>query len=278
MTIGFDLERAVHERRSVRTFDPGREISPEIPEKLLRYANGLTNPLGPSPRLLILDRATGANGEKLGTYGVIRGAKSYLGAAISTDPTAQEALGYQFEQLVLYATSLGLGTCWLGGTFDRGAFSDAMGVRKDELFPIISPLGYAADRRSLMERIFRSRTDADRRKPWAELFFDGDFSHPLREADAGALRTAFELMRLAPSAVNKQPWRVVREGSRFHFYEAVSLPPSPPIDMQRIDLGIGICHFHLAALEAGINGHFSSMPPKISSPEGTIYLTTFITE
>ena len=100
-------------------------------------------------------------------------------------------------------------------------------------------------------------------------------NEPVSKAD---IETMLRAGMAAPTAVNKQPWRVVREGSRFHFYEAVSLPPSPPIDMQRIDLGIGICHFHLAALEAGINGHFSSMPPKISSPEGTIYLTTFITE
>lgn len=275
MTVGFDLERAVRTRRSVRTFDPSRPLSKETREELTAYADALTNPLGPAPRLILLDRDTAAGGEKLGTYGVIRGAKLYLGAAISRDEHAQEALGYQLEQLVLYAAARGIGTCWIGGTFNRGAFASAMGIGSDELFPIITPLGYAAEKQSVMERIFRGRTTADRRAPWETLFFDGDFSRPLTRESAGILSCAFELMRLAPSAVNKQPWRVVRADGAYHFYEAVSLPATPPIDLQRVDLGIGICHFHLAALEAGVTGQFAAAAHP-QPPERTVYLTSYL--
>lgn len=53
-----------------------------------------------------------------------------------------EALGYSFESLILYATSLGLGTCWLGGTFDHSGFASAMDLKEGYLFPAISPIGH----------------------------------------------------------------------------------------------------------------------------------------
>jgi len=35
------------------------------------------------------------------------------------DPNSQEKLGYYGELIVLQATEMRLGTCWVGGTFDR---------------------------------------------------------------------------------------------------------------------------------------------------------------
>jgi nitroreductase len=34
--------------------------------------------------------------------------------------------GEVFETIILYATSLGLQTCWLGGTFQREAFARSL--------------------------------------------------------------------------------------------------------------------------------------------------------
>lgn len=52
------------------------------------------------------------------------------------------------EELILYATSLGLGTCWIGGTFKKGQFAKAMEVNQEEILPIISPIGYESENKS----------------------------------------------------------------------------------------------------------------------------------
>ena len=99
--------------------------------------------------------------------------------------------------------------------------------------PAITPVGYAAEKPSFHEQLMRSTMKSARRKPWKELFFRADFKTPLTEADAGAYAEPLELLRLAPSATNAQPWRVVMDGQFFHFYAVVgkeALAANPPRD------------------------------------------------
>ncbi len=46
------------------------------------------------------------------------------------------------------------------------------------------------------------------RKEWGDIFFSGNFGGKLSRRDAGDYGEALEMVRLAPSASNKQPWRV----------------------------------------------------------------------
>ena len=66
-----------------------------------------------------------------------------------------EELGYEMESLVLYATSMGLGTCWLGGTFKKGQFAKAMEVGEGEVLPIVLPIGYANEKKSFIDKTMR---------------------------------------------------------------------------------------------------------------------------
>ncbi len=83
-------------------------------------------------------------------------------------------------------------------------------------------------------------------------------------------------LRQAPSAVNKQPWRVLYDGKSFHFFENHSLPTGDKVDIQRVDMGICLNHFHLALIEKGLNGHFEKLPPDVKVPESTDYVTSWI--
>ena len=118
----------------------------------------------------LLESKTAANAAKLGTYGVIKGAVNYIGATIKKQDYAR-ALGYEFEKLILYITSLGLGSCWLGGTFKKVSLPKAMSVQDDEFFPVISPVGYPSDKKRLVDSIIRFMVHENLRKPWEELFF-----------------------------------------------------------------------------------------------------------
>ena len=273
--LPFNLIDAVNNRYSMRTFksDP---VNAETRQKILNYAEQISNPFGPKIRIKFIEKRTSANGEKLGTYGIIKNANLFLGVAVKNVDGAQEGLGYEFEQLVLYMTSLGLGTCWIGGTFDRGAFAEAMKPEADEIFTIICPIGYGTGRKRFFEKIMRANMKADSRLSWDQLFFKNDFATPLTANDCPDYEEALELVRQAPSAVNKQPWRVVFDGKAFHFYENHSMAAAENFDIQRVDMGIAFNHFELAAQERGLAGHFEKLVPAIKTPENTEYITSWV--
>ena len=271
----FDVKDTVTKRRSVRSYD-SRALEQDTKEKILSYAEELENPIGPKIRIQFIDKNTAANGEKLGTYGIIKGADSFIGVTAVKEDYALEALGYEFEQIVLYATSLGLGTCWMGGTFKRAAFAAAMEIGENEMFPILSPIGYPAEKKSLAEKLMSKGVNSRSRFEWDKLFFENDFAKALTEEMAGEYAFPLEMVRLAPSAVNKQPWRVVMSDNAVHFYKSGNMSEGLGFDMQRIDLGIALCHFHLAAQEKGLKGHFERNKPELAEPKGTEYIISWI--
>lgn len=278
MDFGFSVKEAVVKRYSCRTYD-NKPLGAEVKNKLLSYAETLQNPFGPKIRVQLIEKESAANAKKLGTYGVINGASTYLGVTVVDAPMALEALGYDFEQLVLYATSMGLGTCWLGGTFSRSAFTEAMEIREGELFPILSPIGYPATRKSLAEKIMRTAVKAGSRQPWEKLFYKNNFNTPLVQEESGEYGFPLEMLRLAPSAVNGQPWRVVIEEDKVHFYKKHSATSElSGLDMQRIDMGIAMCHFDMAAKEQGMRGSFVMEEPRIKAPSDLRYTASWIRE
>lgn len=280
MKFEFPVEQTIKARYSVRTYEE-RPLSEEDKEKLLAYADALSNPFGIHVSFRLLEKDGALNAKKLGTYGVIKGTKIFIGATVPAGEFALEALGYDFQKLILYATYLGFGTCWLAGTFNRSGFAAAMGVKENELFPAVSAIGYPAAKKSLTESLFRKTLKSNQRKQWNTLFFKNDFITPLTETDAGAYALPLEMLRLAPSATNKQPWRVVQSNQVYHFYEenAPGYSDVAPVDIQRVDIGIGVCHFHLTALENSLTGKFEKLPnPDIAIPKNTRYIFSWVSE
>ena len=189
----------IRERRSVRSFD-GSELSAAEKRALRSFSDSIENPWGRWVEFRLLDRE-----EHVLSSPVIRGETAYLGAKTAKAPHAEEALGYSFEMLMLYALSMGLGTVWLGGTLDRRAFERAMDLESDELMPCVSPVGRPAAKMSLRETVMRRGTTATTRQSFSELFFDEDFRRPLSEETAGELSEPLKAVPRAPSAVNRQP-------------------------------------------------------------------------
>lgn len=198
---------------------------------------------------------------------------------VTTDKTefGLVAAGYQFENLVLIATNMGLSTVWLAATFSREQFEKAMDIQKDELFPAISPIGYAASKRSITERLMRKTMKSDKRKPWEEIFFQDSFGNALLKKEANEYANPLEMLRLAPSATNAQPWRVVKKQNLYHFFETHKRKTSEEDKMiKKVDLGIALSHFHQTALEQGLVGHFEKLQDlKIDIPENTNYIISW---
>jgi nitroreductase len=266
MSTNAGITDLIRQRYSCRTYD-STPLAPDLRRPLEEYIRLVgQGPLG-SPLRFKLLAAEGEDREALRgltTYGMIRGATGFLLGAVGAADRDMEDFGYAAEQIVLLATGLGLGTCWLGGTFRRSRFAERLELRPDELMPCVLSLGIPAARRSLVDRITRLGAASHRRMPWERLFFDGSLDSPLDQEGAGAYRTPLEMVRLAPSASNRQPWRVLRQGRAWHFclqrtpgYERVSEPLSGRSDLQRVDMGIAMCHFDLTARELGLEGEWT---------------------
>jgi len=225
-------------------------------------------PFGNPMRFELLDLTEMEREEvkELGTYGVIKNAKIYIVGAVENGPGAMEDFGYCMEKNILYATKMGMGTCWLGGTFNRSRFARKIGVKGNEVVPAITPIGYPSEKRSFRDSLIRFSARSKKRKKWQALFFHNDMKTPLLRDEAGEYAPALESVRLGPSASNRQPWRIAREDgkTRFHFFCSRTKGYGKllkGISLQSIDMGIAMCHFELSIDELGLSGKWVEKDP-----------------
>lgn len=274
--LPIDVKKAVQDRVSIRSYEE-RSLTKEDKSKLLDFNASLTNPFGVDVKVQYISKDKGAEDVQLGTYETIRGAKDFLAITVKDQPYAMEAVGYQFENLVLYATDMGLGTVWLAGTFNRKDFKNVIEISDEDLFPCICPVGYPGQKRSFIEKITRVSLGSKKRKEWDKLFFLDDFSKSLTKEGAGRYTDALDMLRLAPSATNAQPWAVVKEGDKFHFF--CNYKNSLNNDVKKIkhlDLGIALSHFHQTAMSDGLNGKLEVADIDFDVPENMHYIITYI--
>ncbi len=277
----------VRQRYSCRTY-LAESIDAERQRRLTEFlAASRDGPLGTRGRFALI--AAGADDPKalrgLGTYGYIKDPAGYVAGAVEKSPNDLEGFGYLMEQAILFATDLGLGTCWLGGTFSKSRFAGKLGVRPDEIMPAVTAIGLIAPGSHARDLIRRQARGAER-LPAERIFFDGEFGRPLPPATAGAYAAPLEAVRWAPSASNKQPWRVVRAEDAFHFYLArtkgygrgsLLFRLLKLADLQRVDLGIAMCHFELVARETGLAGQWAVRDPGIAAPDSkTEYVVSWL--
>lgn len=262
------VQALIRNRKSVRTFEKS-PLRAEDRNMLSEYLTTLSNPFGVPVEFRILDTESEGVSSK-----VIVGAGTWLGAKVDRVPNCEAALGYEFEKFVLYAQSLGIGTVWLAATIDRPAFERAMEVAEGQVMPAVTPLGYPANKKSVRETLMRRALKADERLPFHDLFFQGGFSSPLTPVVAGEFQTALEMVRLAPSAGNKQPWRVVMCNDIAHFYEKKTMSDNPLGDIQKVDIGIALAHFALVLEESGAEIRYFMEDPGLSVDEGLAYIVS----
>jgi len=193
------IAELVRARKNVRTFD-GTPLRDDDRARLSEYLAHIETPFDLPMEFRLLD----AKEHGLSSP-VVVGSELYAAGKLRRAPLAEVAFGFAFEKFVLYAASLGVGTVWIAGTMDRPAFERAMELTGDEFLPAVTPLGYPAKKRAIRDAAMRRAIKADTRAPFESLFFENDFATPLTEERAGEYREALELVRLAPSAVNKQP-------------------------------------------------------------------------
>ncbi len=267
-----ELLEIIKGRRSVRTFD-GSPVSEEHRRQLTQYMETISNPFGIPVRFVLMDAK-----EKGLSSPVLSGETLYVAGIVERGDYADVAFGYSFEKLVLYAWSLGIGTTWIGGTMKRELFERAAGLAPGEMMPCMSPLGYPAKTRSVKETLMRKGVGADSRLPAEQLFFDGAWGVPLKTAGREDHCELTEMVRWAPSAVNKQPWRIIAGDDCLHFYEKKDrgYASDKTGDMQKIDVGIALCHAVMGLEDQKKTAEVTVHDPGISVPESVVYIATVL--
>ncbi len=199
-------------------------------------------------------------------FSLIINPMTFIGGSIQKSKLAFESYGYLVEHLILKATEMGLATCWLG-YFNLNYFKK-IELAADEIFPAVCVVGYAAE-----------KGFASSRKKWGNLFFIKDFKTSMSAIVAGNYSEPLDMLRLAPSAGNLQPWRVVKEKNKnvFHFYKKRLDREYEKRKLHNIDIGIAMCHFELAAKKNDLDGNWEKLKQSIIPiPERTEYIISWV--
>ncbi len=270
----------IEKRVSVRNFTP-EELSSGMHTRVTQTLGSLRpGYFGQTPRFKLIEKAAARSSErvKLGTYGFIKGARYFIAGAVARGENSDVDYGYALEQIILEMTALGLGTCWMGGTFSRKDYGKVLKLAETDYVPAVTPLGHPATKRGTVERLVRWGAKSDGRLPFGQLFFAQDFSTPLTETESGRFAEVLQGVRQGPSASNKQPWRIVRRDDGWHFF-LVRTPGYAKMvkaaDLQKIDMGIAMCHFETAAHALKLPGKWHDANPCIAVPELGEYLVSW---
>jgi nitroreductase len=274
------VAEVIKQRYSCRTYQKA-PLTDNLIDQLVDYCAATTiGPLGYPARFALITATEQSPHllRSLGTYGFIQGASAYLVGAMPRDNFNPEDYGYMLEKIILFATDLGMGTCWLGGTFTKSSFAKKINATANELVPAVSPVGYIAENPRRIETWLKKRRGTKKRFSWSDIFFDTEYGNPLDGSEVNGYRDALEMVRIGPSASNRQPWRVVLRDKRWHFYlqrtpgyrDNLLTRWTTVADLQRIDMGIAMSHFELPVREAGLDGSWIVEDPGLQLPDENI--------
>ncbi len=215
-----DKIEAIYARHSVRNYKPDK-----IPADLIAKLQEKIEELNKAGNLhLQLIEDAGKTYNKLMNKAMGLGSAPSVIACVGEDTDGlDQRVGYYGEDLVLYAQSLGLNTCW-AGTFNRKNI--AAEVSESERLVISIAIGYGANQgkprkskkpEDVMEILGTQRTCPE----W--------------------FRRGVEMALLAPTALNQQKFQIrLEEDGSVEFIDNGGV-------LSQVDIGIIKCHFEIGA-------------------------------
>jgi nitroreductase len=267
----------MNKRTSVRTFSREEPLGEEILEKIKKIVTkSRKGPFGKTFTFSLMDTEGSFSEDpgKMSSYGIIKGGRYYFGGYSDPDDRSIIDFGYCFEEAILELTALNLGTCGLGGTFGRSYIGKLLKLPEGKVIPAISPVGHSFEKQTVKDKLVRLIAGSKNRKPYNKLFFNHLGEESLQAVIPEDLRSPlndiFNAVRIAPSASNKQPWRIVIQDNLFHFFwdfDKNYNGASRGYNIQALDMGLALCHFRKAAEELRLGGKFSYADPHLENVE-----------
>jgi nitroreductase len=247
----------ITKRRSRRLFVP-KPVDPYLLECLNTVCKEF-RPFTESRAVLVAKAPEEVFKGAIANYGKIKGAPAFITfIGNRRDPHIHEKVGYVGEGIVLEATALNLGTCWVGAFFRPEVAASLAIIKENEKVFAVTPIGYVKEKWSLEEKIMTGFGRTHKRKPLIELVTGMDeLQWPMW------VKAALEAARVAPSAVNRQPWR-------FHVeLHSITISVDDLHDTynisKRLDCGIAMLHIEVASLYYGVQGTWELLePPQVA--------------
>lgn len=187
-----------------------------------------------------------------GYQGVMIEAPNYLILLSENHPHSIENAGYVGERAILKARDLGVDSCWVSYS-DGNMVKSVLGIESDKEVVALIALGYAASNKKIEgatktgENYSKSEVsvtqDASERIGIEEMVFIDKWGNSATPEilEERALLDAFSYARMAPSALNKQPWRFIVDGGRVIL--AIKNENYEGSYINRIDAGIVMLYF-----------------------------------
>lgn len=210
-----DMKQAMQQRHTVRKFT-SEPLSPELISQLNDRVRANNERLGLAISLKVGDESALPGALKLF---FAKGVRNYFVLAGSDRPGLDEDLGYASADLMLFAQTLGLNTWWIGGTFSRKNVERAVPGKK--VIGIVA-VGFGA-----------TPGVAHKSKTAAGV---SSYEGPIPQWFADGVQAAL----LAPTALNKQCFRIAGEGGKVSVTEDGGA-------FSGADIGIVKYHFELGA-------------------------------
>ena len=248
-----DIIQIIKKRKSCRTFSH-LALKPADKKNLESFINennkGLENEV---LNFQIIEKHDVDKQMKL-DYGIIKGHNAYILGTSKTSLALRVNYGYLMEKVVLKATEMNMSTCWIG-VFDSKYFNE-VSIEDGFDIPSIVIVGYSYDKPTYQDKFLRFSINASKRNSWDKLFFDYILKMPLNPEDVKKYSDSLEMVRLAPSSGNTQPWRVYFNDTtnEFHFFKKIISKKYELRGVHDIDMGIAMSHFELTSLQNGLTG------------------------
>ena len=263
-----DLYESINKRISVREY--GEEnISSELCDKIDKFIEKINKEedIFKSKTRFLLMRE---DFSRIWTFGFIGGNKYWLCGCTNKDNNESEiAYGYKMEKIILYITSLGLNTCWLGGTYTSSCFTKALNLDdKNEKLVCVSPVGYKHPSKIGLISYFSKR----KRNEWNKNFFYENSNQPLTEDKCTFFtKDIIEGIRWVPTARNNQDYAIIFNQKNAHVYVVGSNICG------LCNGGIVMAHLEIGCLANGINGHWEKLNDVNNNiPKEWKYIYSFI--
>ena len=228
------LIEALRNRKSVRQYkdiDLTEEELKQIKE-YLADANNFKAPFGSNVRIELVENLKTMPVKKAPMYAVL---------VTPIDPKGLIDGGYVFEKFIIFLEMMGLNTCQIG-MFKREDVKLQVPAEEGQMILLCTPIGQGKEKSSLKEKAIKAIIGSRKRKELDEMFFEGDKMEAVKEEEK---RAKLELVRWAPSALNLQPWRIVFDAEKAHFYIGAKEHARihGGLNIHTLDVGIALYHY-----------------------------------
>ncbi|MBO4498639.1 MAG: nitroreductase [Bacteroidaceae bacterium] len=218
------IQEAIEARHSVRAYKE-QPLTDDVVKMLEEKITQLNNE-GQLHMQLIQNEPKAFQGT-MAKYGKFRGVNNYIVMAGQKSENLDERVGYYGEQLVLYAQTLGLNTCWVGLSYSKVPGTYVLG--EGEKIACYIAIGYGET-----QGVSHSIKTA------------GQVSNA-SDITPSWFRKGVEAALLAPTAVNQQKFSFEYMGMSNSRHLVLAKKGFSMIGYTQLDLGIAKYHFEVGA-------------------------------